>query len=114
MKDILMAVLLSAFVWPGAGQIYNKEYKKGLTLIGLTLMFGVSLLMGVGMDVVRNLPPDLSTFNRSQAEALTTRLMVEHGSFYLTFQLLMMAAWLFSVADAYMTARDKHKPLKPQ
>src|SRR5579872_3288918 len=37
-SDIVIPVLLSLILGPGIGQLYNKEYKKGAYLVGLSLL----------------------------------------------------------------------------
>ena len=46
MRQGLKAFLLSAFVFPGLGQLYNQDRKKGVALVlGTNLLLGVTLLV---------------------------------------------------------------------
>lgn len=110
MKQAILAALLSAFVWPGAGQLYNREFRKGLILIGLTLLLVVSLFLGAGVEIARRLPPDLAAFDRVQARMLSEQLLQENAGFFMAFQLLMLSVWLYGMVDAYMGARDRLPP----
>lgn len=114
MKQVLFAVLLSALVWPGAGQIYNREFTKGLILIGLTLLFGLSLLINVGREIAQNLPPDMIHFDIAQARALSEDILSRNSGFLLTFNTLMFVTWIYSIVDAFLGARDKLKPQPPE
>src|SRR5262245_56267925 len=114
MKEIVIAVLLSAFVWPGAGQIYNREYKKGIALIALTFLFALSLMMGLGMAIAREMPLNFSLADTGVVETLRDRVLADNAGFLLTFQLLSMATWLYAVVDAYMGARDRKKGPAPR
>ncbi len=113
MKQPIIAALLSALVWPGAGQIYNREFKKGLVLIGLTLLFGLSLVMGAGRDLLHSLPADMSAFDIEQARMLTEEIMRRNSTSLVTFNLLMTVTWVYSAFDAYLGARDRLKTDAP-
>jgi TM2 domain-containing membrane protein YozV len=117
MKQIILAVLLSGFVWPGAGQIYNREFQKGLVLIALTILFGFSLFLGAGSEILKNLPADLSKFDILQARQLSEELLRKNSKFILTFNILMTTTWIYSVVDAYWGAKERWKananPEKP-
>ena len=46
MRQGLKAFLLSAFVFPGLGQLYNQDRRKGVALVlGTNLLLGVVLLV---------------------------------------------------------------------
>jgi hypothetical protein len=102
-----VAALLSAILWPGAGQFYNREFKKGLLLTGLTLLLGASLLAGLGREVVRSLPPDPSPFNPAQIRQMRDIILQANPRLYGTYTLLLTLTWVFSVVDAFLGAREK-------
>ncbi|MBI4396185.1 MAG: hypothetical protein HY548_03750 [Elusimicrobia bacterium] len=113
MRHIVISVLLSGFVWPGAGQLYNREFRKGVILISLTFLVSLSLLLGAGVEVARNLPPDLSMFDTSHARAITEKIMLENAGFFMTFQVLVLAIWGYGVIDAFLGARERQKTSTP-
>ena len=46
MRQGLKAFLLSAFVFPGLGQLFNQDRRKGVALVlGTNLLLGVTLLV---------------------------------------------------------------------
>ena len=48
MRQGIKAFLLSAFVFPGLGQLYNQDRRKGVALVlGTNLLLGVVLLVGM-------------------------------------------------------------------
>ena len=68
MRPGLKAFLLSAFVFPGLGQLYNQDRRKGVALVlGTNLLLGVALLVGMvlfSQEYSGGLlppPPDLGT-----------------------------------------------------
>ncbi len=112
MKHILISVLLSAFVWPGTGQLYNREWKKAAILIILPLFFGMSLVLGVGQKVAPNIPSDISISDKAQYQDLRDKMQKADPGFFSVFQFLVFLTWAFGVADAYLGAREKN--MKPQ
>jgi hypothetical protein len=105
MRQAIIAFLLSAFVFPGLGQLYNQDRKKGIILVLLAnLLFGVLLLAGLVLfsrgyyeyfypkpltwDIVREL----------------FRYLLGHPLFFLPLSLLV-ALWGFAALDAARGAR---------
>lgn len=110
MKNIMLAVLLSAFVWPGAGQVYNKEFAKGLVLIGLTFLMVMSFMLGA-----MNQLGGLAEFGKSgvldfsAASKLTEAVARLNPGLVRTFNLLMSLTWVYAVVDAGFSARERMK-----
>ena len=67
MASVIIPVLLCFFLGPGVGQLYNKEYKKGALLIGVS--FVILLVAGVWyFNALKPfLPADLSRMPIRQA-----------------------------------------------
>lgn len=110
MRQAIIAFLLSAFVFPGLGQLYNHDRKKGIILVLLAnLLFGVLLLAG------------LALFSRGYYEyfypkPLTGEIAMElfryllgHPVFFLPLSLLL-ALWAFAALDAARSARRGGPP----
>ncbi|HRY29561.1 MAG TPA: hypothetical protein P5079_05930 [Elusimicrobiota bacterium] len=113
MRQTIFAVFLSGLLWPGLGQLYNRDFLKGFVLIGLTLLFGLSLFLGAGLEIANRLPADLSTFDMTQARALSQELLKSNSGFFFTFNLLTMITWLYAVVDAYLGAKERLSPPTP-
>lgn len=105
MRQAIIAFLLSAFVFPGLGQLYNQDRKKGIILVLLAnLLFAVLLLAG------------LALFSRGYYEyfypkPLTweivrelLRYLLAHPLFFLPLSLLV-GLWGFAALDAGRSAR---------
>jgi hypothetical protein len=114
MSRLLIPVLLSALVWPGTGQLYNRDFKKGFTLISLTLLFGATLFIKVGSLIVHRLPTDASTLDAAALHAITESALRENPAFMSTFNFLVLATWFFSIVDAYWGARERNAPPPPR
>ena len=106
MNRLWIPVLLSAFVMPGAGQMYNKERAKGLVLIFLTLGVMAGFAIGLTLAMSQILPPGMIP-TELETRAMVTRLSVEHATFFSAFGWLSLAIWGFAVLDAYWGARDR-------
>ncbi len=109
-KNPLLAVLLSAFIWPGAGQFYNREFKKGFVLVGLCVLLCFSFVIGAEKEIRQRLPVDATAFDMVKAQSVMQDILKKNSDYVLMFNLLMFAAWLYSVADAYWTAKQTQTP----
>lgn len=114
MRTVWVPVLLSALVWPGAGQLYNREVRKGIILGALTFLLCLSFTMGAELQILDRLPPEALSANWvqthwAQVRSVMDDVLKQKSSYVMTFNLLMFAAWLFSVVDAYLTAQERRK-----
>jgi Na+-driven multidrug efflux pump len=107
MRQGIKAFLLSAFVFPGLGQLYNQDRRKGVFLIlGSNLLLGVILLVGMvlfSQEYLAVFYPRPLTWELVKVLCLDT---VTHPLFYIPFGLLM-ALWGFAMVDA---ARGAGRP----
>jgi hypothetical protein len=102
-SEVLIPVLLSAAVWPGAGQIRNRELVKGVLLAGLTLSLLGALLVRIASDLWPLIaqPPDAGVLV-PVVETAVTRALVGH-----TILLTLLAGlWVYSILDAFFVARS--------
>jgi hypothetical protein len=99
--DVLLPVLLSAAVFPGAGQLRNGDRGKGIALIVATLAFllgATALIVSDLMPLVRD-PPELGVLVPIVTAAVTATL----GTHALALGVLV-ALWVYSIVDAYFVA----------
>lgn len=90
-KHPLISAFLS-FIFPGAGQLYNEEYGKGLILITVAIASIISIVysgisMGNEMMSGQNLPP--------------TMLIMQ----IITSALIYFGLWLYSIIDGAIGAQ---------
>ena len=107
MRSPMVAALLSALLWPGAGQFYNREFKKGLLLTCLTVLLSVSLVIGLGRSLLQNLPQVTSPFDPQQMKVLRDAILQANPRLYGAYSLLLTLTWAFSVLDAFLEARER-------
>jgi len=113
MRQGIKAFLLSAFVFPGLGQLYNQDRKKGVALVlGANLLLGVVLLMGMvlfSQEYLAVFYPRPLTWELVKALLIDTIL---HPLFWIPFGLLM-ALWGFAMVDAVRGAGGKPPAANP-
>src|SRR5688572_24254167 len=114
MKEIFIAAALSALVWPGTGQLYNREFKKGAALVFLTVLLGFAFVIGAGRDIARHAAAGGVSFGPEQARAMLESVIADNPAFYRRYSLLLSATWVFSIVDAVLGARDRLAPPPPQ
>ena len=107
MRQGIKAFLLSAFVFPGLGQLYNQDRKKGVFLVlGTNLLLGVILLVGM---VLFSQEYQAVFYPRPLTWELVKVLFrdtITHPLFWIPFGLLM-AMWGFAMVDAVRGAGRK-------
>jgi hypothetical protein len=112
LNDIIIPVLLSLILGPGVGQLYNKEYKKGAYLIGVSLVVLTGAVMWFLKALRPDLPADLTNMNHDALQAIM-RNAVNHvvsgqGGTLAAYQTILFALWLYSVIDAYRGGLRRH------
>ena len=100
MRPGIKAFLLSAFVFPGLGQLYNQDRRKGVALVlGTNLLLGVVLLVGMvlfSQEYLSVFYPRPLTWEMFKMLLIDTS---SHPLFWIPFGLLM-ALWGFAMVDA--------------
>jgi hypothetical protein len=99
--SVFVPPLLSALVWPGAGQIRNRDYVKGVSLIALTLFLIVALAIQLALSLVASVAdPSRIDISAWVAQALKTRAALSAGA-------MLLVVWLYAVVDAFLIARAR-------
>lgn len=100
MRQGIKAFLLSAFVFPGLGQLYNQDRRKGVALVlGTNFLLGVVLLAGLvlfSQEYLAVFYPRPLTWELVKLLLLDT---LSHPLFWIPVGLLM-AVWGFAMVDA--------------
>jgi len=105
----MVAALLSAFVWPGAGQLYNREIRKGALLIGLTIAVAVAVMIATAAEVTRQLPGDIGDLDADLVRTLPAQVLAARPGTLLVSSLLLLLIWAYGVVDAYFGGRGRRK-----
>ena len=108
MFDIVIPVLLSFFLGPGMGQLYNKEFKKAGYLIALSLVVLAGSIKWFYTAAMPYLPTDVSTVDRASLQAMidnaSAHIMHSHPGTIYTYFFISSALWIYSVVDAFYGA----------
>ena len=105
-KKSTNAFLLSTLVFPGAGHIYLKKIKTGLTLMGLTLValiYIISDIMGRAFKVVEQIqmgtvPPDTAS--------IRTMIDQQPGGQWLGIATYtIVGCWLIGIIGCYLYSK---------
>jgi|SRR5579864_165636 len=116
MASVVIPVLLSFFLGPGVGQLYNKEFKKGAILIGVSMV--VLAISGVWYYKALQpyIPNDLTTVDPQAMEQLmrnaTGQVALKGSHALLASEGVLMALWLYGVVDAYLVASRRRNITK--
>ena len=97
------AALLSLLGGPGMGQLYNRDWKKGAVLIGVTLLMLAWVVVIVFQSVSTALgggPPTPETVERAKSEAM--RLMTPRLKSGIPAWTML---WVYGVLDAWVVGR---------
>jgi hypothetical protein len=105
--DPQTAAVLSALLWPGAGQIYNGEKTKGALLAAAMLALTVWLLAGAERAVRARLPEDLTFLTFSGAGGILLDALRANLAAFIAINAAATVVWGYSVADAYFAARRR-------
>jgi hypothetical protein len=105
----LVAALLSCFVWPGAGQLYNREFKKGAALIVLSLLLAVGVIVSTAAELTRRIPSDIENVDPELVRALPADLLAAPPWTLLLPSFLLLAVWAYGIVDAYAGGRGRRK-----
>lgn len=100
-----MAVFLSGAVWPGAGQMKNRDWAKGIFLaLSTFVLFAILIVRIIGhLLPLFDQPPDLANLVPLVRSAVTTTLLGPGKLELLGLGLI----WAYSMVDAFLVARAR-------
>lgn len=109
MTKSLKAVLLSAFVYPGAGQIFLKRYPIGIAFISIVtvgLYFVVSNILTRVSQVLEQIqsgqvPPDIASI----LVLVTQQSNTDSSQIVNTASTAIVATWFVSIIHAYLNGK---------
>ena len=107
-KNPILAVVLSTLVFPGVGQIYNRQYKKGLAIAvvsGILLFFMFRPMVSSYISFVKT-SSDIGAVDISK---MNVPVMPTPDA---SLTLFLTIVWLFAIVDAYVSAKKNNNRLK--
>lgn len=110
MKRTLFSFFLSALVFPGAGQISNRQPIKGIILILLCILCLGFLLVGIMKSVLKAIPdPENISITPGLISSLTDKVLNENQGLILFTFVIFGIIWIFGIIDAYHFGRKIDK-----
>jgi len=111
MASVIIPVLLCFFLGPGAGQLYNREYKKGAFFIVVSLAILIVAGVWYYKALQPYLPADLSAVDPAAMQQIlqnaTGQITNTQTHMLLAFEAALTALWLYGCIDAYLVAKTK-------
>jgi diadenosine tetraphosphate (Ap4A) HIT family hydrolase len=99
------AVLLSAAVCPGVGQLAQKRYVPGLAMLGATLALVIVLLAKVVREAIDRMPTDPVGLDPLFAFGLAGEIQRANAGFFAWITAGLVLLWVIGIADAWLAQR---------
>jgi diadenosine tetraphosphate (Ap4A) HIT family hydrolase len=99
------AVMLSALLCPGAGQLHQRQYLKGTLLVGLTAAATGTFLWTAARGIFGALPPGPSGFGPIEALGFAGEALQRLVRPFLLFTAALALLWGASIVDLYRSRR---------
>jgi len=110
MKPSVRAALLSGLVFPGIGQFYLKEYRRGIAIfvpVFIALCIVVVATVRSALEIVSRIQDPEMSGDVQGILGLATSHSNEHALFLNLASLVIACGWLFSIIDAYYRGKRK-------
>lgn len=111
MNEAVKATIFSAFLFPGWGQIYLKNYKRGIAIILPVLFCIISLcwvIIRVVTNVIKATPLKQGTIDMQAILKIAADSLKVLNSRYIVFILLpIFVLWIISIIDAYFLGKKQ-------
>jgi TM2 domain-containing membrane protein YozV len=111
MNSATKAALFSALLFPGWGQLYLKQYKRGLAII-LPVLAGLIAIcwsvIQVAISSIKAAPPEKGSVDISTVLKLTEDSLKTLDSTIISLIMFMIIGlWIYSIFDAYMLGKKQ-------
>jgi len=107
-KSVLVAMLLSAFILPGIGQIYVKKIKKGIILIVTFIVIFVLMMIPVFSGYINFIKSSINTGN-TQISTIDLKIFGTPNS---KLSMLVFFIWLLGIFDAYLSTKKYNSTIE--
>lgn len=108
-KSLNKALLLSALIFPGAGQLYLRRAKTGVVLLVTTVICiftMVASVMTTAMSAVQQIQTSGGIVDMSQISRIATETTQQASNSGFTLALsLIVICWLYSIVDAVLACK---------
>jgi hypothetical protein len=101
LRRILVALVITLFLGPGAGHIYLRRFMRGIALILATLASAAHMAWRIG----NSLP--VNTITLQNYNEVFQRYFLDHPRTVFLYDAFFAALWAFALVDAYLIASRK-------
>jgi len=105
MKPAVKAALMSAFLFPGLGQIYLKRYLRGLAF--LLPAFGGIVIIAIAFVNAVWKSLNLIDATGGAIDSAAIDRAVHNADYTGTISFIIIGIWIFAVIDAYYMGKRK-------
>ncbi len=110
-SDAAKSALLSALVIPGAGQLYNRQWVKGIFIAVIFTVASLSLLIPLTYDAILYYTgisnPNSPSFNPAFQDANPFTHLNERQYSIITLLVVSVVLYVYGIYDAYQTRKKK-------
>ena len=104
------ALLLSALVLPGAGQLHLKRFKTGIILIATIIVcffVMITSVMNTAMSAMQQIQMQGGIVNMTDISRIATETTEKASNFGYNFSLILIVlCWLYSIVDVVIACRN--------
>ena len=98
-------MLLSGLVFPGLGQIVSGRPWRGLVYGLGSLVVLIAVLRRVARETLARMPDDPTAIDPLFPFRLAHEIQADNAAFFFWLTLVLVALWVGSVVDAWLTVR---------
>lgn len=112
MKKSLKAALLSAFIFPGAGQLYLKRHLMAAIFIivaGVSLFFMITSILDITSVIVAKIQTGEVSADMTSLLALVTEQTKVEGSLLNQSTTAIALTWIISILHAFVIGKSIEK-----
>lgn len=113
MKTSTKAVSLSAFIFPGLGQFYLKQYIKGMlftAVAAVSFMIIMSATFSIALSIAHDIETGKITLGTIDIKAISQQVMdVFKQPNLVIAKFTMIASWFISSIDAWLSGKKLEK-----
>jgi len=117
MQKSTLGLLLSGMVFPGLGHLVLKAYKRGITLIIITISCLIAIMMTAlkhASEIIQKIQLeggviDLDSVNQLANQAVSAADQLTYNISYF----ILICCWLVGVIDGYRVGKKKDSQIPP-
>ncbi len=112
MTRIVIAVLLS-FFFPGCGQYYNRDFKKGNIILVLTTLLFVLPSIWIVREIAPRLPnPTIEVVSPEKVQEIALDVVGRHRHVLNLISFSFLGIWAYAITQAYFKAKEQSEQEK--